>query len=55
VSLTLAAYFAAGIFDTGAVVHLDLRISPVIFKKILNDPNIIFRSLGDDDSWKKTL
>jgi hypothetical protein len=32
------------------VVHLDLRISPRIFEKIQNDPNIIFRSLWEDDS-----
>jgi hypothetical protein len=27
-------------------VHLDLQISPQIFTKILNDPNVIFRGLG---------
>ncbi len=32
------------------VVHLDLRISPRIFKKIRNDPNVIIRGLGDGDS-----
>jgi hypothetical protein len=31
------------------VVHLDLWIS-----RIRNDPNVIFRSLGEDYSWKKT-
>jgi hypothetical protein len=36
------------------VVHLDLRISPQIFKKIQNDPNVIFRGLEKGDSWKKT-
>ncbi len=36
------------------VVHLDLRISPRIFEKIRNDPTVIFRSLWEDDSWKKT-
>jgi len=37
------------------VVHLDLRISPQIFTKMWNDPNVIFRGLGKkDDSWKKT-
>ena len=35
------------------VVHLDLRISPRIFKKNWNDPNVIFRGLGEGDSWKK--
>ncbi len=35
------------------VVHLDLRISPRIFEKIRNNPNIIIRGLGEDDSWKK--
>ncbi len=34
------------------VVHLDLRISPQIFEKIWNDPNVIFRGLGEGDSWK---
>jgi hypothetical protein len=32
------------------VVHLDLRISPLIFEKIRNDPNVIIRGLGEDDS-----
>jgi hypothetical protein len=32
------------------VVHLDLQISPRIFKKIRNDPNVIFRGLGEGDS-----
>ncbi len=54
--------FAAGVVDTGSnlplvsltpVVHLDLRISPQIFGKIRNDPNVIIRGLGEDDSWKK--
>ncbi len=35
------------------VVHLDLRISPRISEKIRNDPNVIFKGLGEDDSWKK--
>jgi hypothetical protein len=34
------------------VVHFDLRISPWIFEKIWNDPNVIFRGLGEGDSWK---
>jgi hypothetical protein len=51
--------FAAGVVDTGGnlppvsltpVVHLDLRISPRIFKKNRNDPNVIFRGLGEGDS-----
>ncbi len=32
------------------VVHLHLRISPRIFEKIQNDPNVIFRGLGEGDS-----
>ncbi len=32
------------------VVHLDLRLSPRIFKKNRNDPNVIFRGLGEGDS-----
>ncbi len=35
------------------VVHIDLRISPRIFEKIQNDPNDIFRGLGEGDSRKK--
>ncbi len=38
-----------------AVVHLDLRISPRIFIKIRNDPNVIIRGLGEGDSWKKPV
>ncbi len=30
-------------------VLLDLRISLRIFEKILNDPNVIFRGLGEDE------
>jgi hypothetical protein len=32
------------------VVHLDLRLSPRIFEKIRNDPNVIIRGLGEGDS-----
>ncbi len=32
------------------VVHLDLRVSPRIFEKIRNDPNVIIRGLGEGDS-----
>jgi hypothetical protein len=32
------------------VVHLDLRISPRIFEKIRNDPNVFIRGLGEGDS-----
>jgi len=35
------------------VVRLDLRISPQIFEKIWNDPNVIIRGLGKGDLWKK--
>ncbi len=58
--------FAAGVVDTGGnlptvsltpvavlltpVVHLDLRISPQIFEKNQNDPNVIIRGLGEGDS-----
>jgi hypothetical protein len=34
------------------VVHLDLQISPRIFDKIWNNPNVISRGLREDDSWK---
>jgi hypothetical protein len=53
----LVAKFAAGVVDTGLppvlltpVVNLDLRISPRIFEKIRNDPNVIVRGLGEGDS-----
>ncbi len=57
--------FAVGVIDTGGklppvslppvanlppVVHIDLRISPRIFEKTRNDPNIIIRGLGEGDS-----
>ncbi len=53
--------FAAGVVDTGgndtggnlppmSVVPLDLRVSPRIFKKVRNDPNVIIRGLGEGDS-----
>ncbi len=49
--------FAAGVVDTGGnlppVVHLDLLLSPRIFEKIRNDPNVIVRGFGESDSWKK--
>ena len=54
----LVAIFAASVVDTGGnlppvsltpVVHLDLR-SLQIFEKIRNDPNVIIRGLGKDDS-----
>ncbi len=35
------------------VVHLDLRISPRIFEKILNGPTRILWGWGETDSWKK--
>ncbi len=44
------AKFAAGVVNTSGKVHLDLRISPLILEKIQNDPNVIFRGLGEDDS-----
>jgi hypothetical protein len=48
VSLTPAANFPP--VSLTPVVHLDLRISPRIFKKNRNDPNVIFRGLGEGDS-----
>jgi hypothetical protein len=38
--------------NTGGV-HLELWISPGIFKNIWNGPNGVVRSLGETDSWKK--
>jgi hypothetical protein len=49
----LVANFAAGVVDTGgkfAAGVLDWRISPRIFEKIQNDPYVIFRGMGEDDS-----
>ncbi len=51
VSLILAAILPP--VSLTPVVHLDLRISPRIFEKIRNDPNVISRGLGEGDSWKK--
>ncbi len=31
------------------LVHLNLRISPRIFEKIRNDPNVIIMGLGEGD------
>ncbi len=51
--------FASGVVDTRGnlprvsltpVVHLDLQISPRIFEKIRNDPNVIIKDLGEGDS-----
>jgi hypothetical protein len=51
--------FAAGVVDTSGnfppvllipVVHLHLQISLRIFEKNCNEPNVIFRGLGEDDS-----
>ncbi len=43
--------FATSVVDTGD--HLHLQISQ-IFEKIRNDPNVIFRGLGEDD-YEKNL
>jgi hypothetical protein len=42
--------FATGVVDTGAVVHLYLRISPRTFEKIRNGPNGILWGWGETDS-----
>ncbi len=39
--------------STTPVVHLELRISPRIFKKIWNGPNGIIRGLGETDPRRK--
>jgi hypothetical protein len=44
--------FAAGVVDTCG--PLDLQISPQIFEKIWNGPNLILWGWGETDSWKKT-
>jgi hypothetical protein len=57
VSLTPVVKFTARVVDIGSnfptgvvdeVVHLDMEISLQIFAKIQNDPNVIFRGLGED-------
>jgi hypothetical protein len=48
----LVAKFAAGVVDTSG--KFDLRISPQIYFKTQNDPSVIFRGLGEDDSLKKS-
>jgi hypothetical protein len=47
VSLTPVALPVA---DLPPVLHLDLQKSQQIFEKILNDPNVLIRGLGEDDS-----
>ncbi len=42
--------FAAGVVDTGGALWL-VNIA-ANFRKIRNDPNVFFRGLGEDDSWK---
>jgi hypothetical protein len=42
--------FSTGVND--ALLHLELRISPRIFEKILHGPNRILMGLGETDSWK---
>ncbi len=32
------------------LVHFDLQISSLIFEKNRNDPNVVFRGWGEDDS-----
>ncbi len=44
---------AANLPPVALKLVLDLRISPWIFEKIRNDPNVIFRGSGKDYSWKK--
>ncbi len=38
--------------STTLVVHIKLRISPQIVKKIWNDPYGILLGWGETDSWK---
>jgi hypothetical protein len=54
--------FATGVVDIGGnllpvslilVVHLDFGIFSANFQKVWNDPYVIFRGLGEHDSWKK--
>ncbi len=53
--------FIAGINDTSGTgdklttgdIDTSGAPSPKIFEKILNEPNVIFRDLGEDDSGKK--
>jgi hypothetical protein len=35
--------------------HLEQRISPRLFEKIRNGPNVVNRGLGKTDSWEKNL
>jgi hypothetical protein len=53
--------FATGAVNTGGKLSLaggkfaTAWLAPQILKKIWNDPNFIFRGLGEDDSRKKNL
>jgi len=44
--------FVSGAIDIGGPPFFYFRISQQIFKNILNDPNIIFRGMREDDLWK---
>jgi hypothetical protein len=46
-------WFATGVDDTSAVVHLMLQMSPKICEKIWNGPNGILWGCGETDSWKE--
>jgi hypothetical protein len=52
--MILFQLFATSINDNsgtgGKICRRCHRISPRIFEKILKDPNVIFRDLGEDDS-----
>ncbi len=43
--------FASGVVYTGGcTMHIDLQISQRNFEKVRNDPKVIFRGLGENDS-----
>jgi hypothetical protein len=46
-------FFHLPLVSTTPVVHLELRISPQIFEKILNGPKDLIRGLGETDPCKK--
>ncbi len=43
-------FATGGVGDTGDATWLDLWIASQIFENIWNNPEVIFRGLGEDDS-----
>ncbi len=51
---SIASFFLSPVSLT-PVINIHSRISPQIFEKIQNGPNVILGGLGDIDSWKSRV